>query len=110
MILLWATSGRDWGFRFLISEDEIDPLPLYEETFSGAGDGPEIYLRQNGKIALRFPDPEHRKDAAGRTIFHDFVLAGDLVTQVDSVASGELLIWPQVAGTYSRLWNESGER
>lgn len=110
MILLWATSGRDWGFRFLIAEDGTDPLPLYEETFSGAGEGAEICLRQNGVVALRFPDPEDRNDAAGRTIIHDFVLAGDAAQQIGSVADGRRLVWPQVADEYRRLWDGSAGR
>lgn len=105
MILLWATRGRDWGFRFLIVEDETDPLPLYEGVFGSAGDGPEICLRRNGKLALRFPDPEDRKDAAGRTIIHDFVLAGDSEPQIRSVEEGRRMVWPQVADEYGRLWD-----
>lgn len=110
MILLWATRGHDWGFRFLIATDGIDPLPLYEEVFSGAGEDSEIFLRQKGKVALRFPDPKNREDAAGRTIIHDFVLAEASAPQIRSVEEGRRLIWPQVAEEYGRRWGDPAGR
>ncbi|MGD7003337.1 hypothetical protein [Corynebacterium halotolerans] len=105
MILLWATRGRHWGFRFLIAEEGVDPLPLYEETFSGVGEEPEACRRRNGRIALRFPDPEGRKDAAGRAIVHDFVLTGNSAGKISSVAEGRGLVWNRVADNYARLWD-----
>lgn len=110
MILLWATRGRDWGFRFLITQNGTDPLPLYEATFGNAGEGSEFFLRHSGKVALRFPDPEDRKDAAGRTIIHDFALAGDDAQQIESVAEGRRLVWPQVADDYARIWDRPAGR
>ena len=72
MSLIWVTRGRTWGFRFLRDGGFKDPLPVYEEAFSGVEDEPEVWNRVGEKVALRFPDPLERKDLAGRVIPHDF--------------------------------------
>ena len=69
MILLWATRGRTWGFRFLPVDGtgpDADPLPLYERAFSGHEDEDEGCWRTDGLLAVRLRDPEGRADEAGR--------------------------------------------
>jgi hypothetical protein len=61
---IWATRGRTWGFRFLRSGGLEDPLGVYEDTFSQIGDQPKAWRRVADKVALRFPDPDGRRDAA----------------------------------------------
>lgn len=104
MTLIWATRGHSWGFKFLRDGGFNDPLPPYLEAFAGLEDEPEVYRRIGGTVALRFSDPEGRKDRAGRVIPHDFVVSGDLVDEVHSIADGRLLIWSQVADEYAREW------
>jgi hypothetical protein len=58
-------------------------------------------------VALRFPDPEGRKDFAGRVIPHDFVLFSPLADGVDSVDDGLQLVWPLVADEFEREWDRS---
>ena len=58
---IWATRGRTWGFRFLRKGGLVDPLGVYEATFSKVGDQPEAWRRVADKVALRFPDPDGRR-------------------------------------------------
>jgi len=103
--LIWATRGRTWGFRFLLDGGWGDPLSEYERAFSGASDRPTAWHRTSGAVAVRFPDPQGRRDASGRVIPHEFVATGDLATNVNSVAEGIQQIWPLVEHAYARIWN-----
>jgi len=102
---IWATRGRTWGFRFLRTGGLADPLSAYEDAFSAVGDQPEVWKREGDKCALRFPDPEGRRDAAGRVIPHDFVLLGSWAEIVDSLEAGRQQIWPEVAAEFEALWD-----
>ena len=103
--LIWATCGRSWGFRFLLTGELPDPLPVYDRVFAGLEDEPAAWRRAAGKVALRFPDPLGRKDAAGRVIPHEFVVSGDLADRIESVEDGLELVWPRVEVTYARVWD-----
>jgi hypothetical protein len=103
---IWATRGRTWGFRFLRRGGLDDPLGVYEEAFSQVGDQPEAWHRVADKVAMRFPDPDGRRDAAGRVIPHDFVLLGHWADQISSLEDGRQRIWREVAGEFERVWNE----
>ncbi|MEV0810368.1 hypothetical protein [Micromonospora sp. NPDC050200] len=109
MNLIWATRGRRWGFRFLLNGGFSDPLPKYEEAFSDVGDETEVFHRIGELVALRFPDPLEREDAAGRVIPHDFVVFGPLTEEIDSVEDGLRLIWcrPEVADEFARVWDSA---
>ncbi|MEU0092680.1 hypothetical protein [Kribbella sp. NPDC006257] len=106
--LIWATRGRSWGFRFLLSGGQADPLLDYERSFADLEDEPTTWRRAAGKVALRFPDPLGRKDAAGRVIPHEFVVSGDLAAEIETVEDGLQQIWPLVAGAYARVWDAEG--
>ncbi|TQM61726.1 hypothetical protein FBY41_1739 [Humibacillus xanthopallidus] len=102
--LIWATRGRSWGFRFLLDGGLSDPLLAYERAFANLEDEPTTCRRTAHKVALRFPDPLGRTDAAGRVIPHEFVVLGDLAKEIQSVEDGLQQVWPHVAGTYARIW------
>jgi len=108
--LIWATRGRDWGFRFLRNDASGDPLPVYDAAFSGVEDASEIFCRVAATdalpamVALRFADPAGRRDRAGRVIPHDFVVFGPLSDDIDSVEVGRQRIWPMVADDFERVW------
>lgn len=112
MSLLWATRGRVWGFRFLRNDVAGDPLPVYDVAFSGLEDEVQTCRRLASTdalpelVALRFPDPEGRRDRAGRVIPHDFVVLGALAEGVDSVDAGRQRIWPLVADEFERVWEQ----
>jgi hypothetical protein len=103
--LIWATRGRSWGFRFLLDGGLSDPLPEYERAFAGVLDEESAYHRQDGKVALRFPDPEGRRDTAGRLIPHEFLASGALAESINSLDDALHTIWPLVASTYARIWD-----
>ena len=105
MHLVWATRGRDWGFRFLLAGGFTDPLPAYESLFSGLEGEATLYRRVGPRVSLRFPDPLDRRDSAGRPIEHDFVLLPPLADEVGSVEEGVLKVWPLVADAYAGLWD-----
>ena len=105
--LMWATRGRRWGFRLLLTAGLRDPLRRYELAFDGAADGPTVCQRTAVGVALRFPDPDGRRDEAGRVIPHEFVLLGNLADDVQSVDDGVTLIWPMVADAYASTWDDA---
>ena len=105
MNLVWATCGRTWGFRFLLDGGYSDPLPVYERAFGGT-EGDSTTCRHVGShVALRFPDPQGRRDAAGRTIPHDVVALPPMAQEIHSVEDGQRLIWPLLADAFARLWD-----
>ncbi|CCQ13378.1 putative uncharacterized protein [Rhodococcus sp. AW25M09] len=68
--LIWATRGRNWGFRFLLDAGKGDPLPLYERAFAELGDEPAAWHRSGQVVAVRFPDPggdETQRDESSLT-------------------------------------------
>src|SRR5690606_28572221 len=108
MLLLWATRGRTWGFRFLPVDGtgpDADPLPLYERAFSGHEDEDEGCWRTDGLLAVRLRDPEGRADEAGRVIPHELVLDGAGADGITSTADVVRQIWPLLAERYAALWD-----
>jgi len=108
---IWATRGRTWGFRFLLDGDYPDPLPAYDRVFSGVEDEPRLCVRVGAQVALRFPDPLDRRDAAGRVIPHDFVILEPLADEepladkINSVNDGLQKVWPLVSDVFARVWD-----
>ena len=102
--LLWATRGRTWGFRFLLDGGLSDALAEYERVFADLKDEPSAWVRMAGRVGLRFPDPESRRDTAGRIIPHEFVILGPPSDRWESLEAGREWVWPRVAKTYERVW------
>jgi len=108
---IWATRGRSWGFRFLLDGEYPDPLPPYERVFSGVEDEPRLCVRVGDQVALRFPDPLGRRDAAGRVIPHDFVIfkplddEEPLADKIHSVEEGLEKVWPLVRDVFAQVWD-----
>ncbi len=103
---IWATRGRTWGFRFLRRGSRTNPLSDYESVFAEIGDQPQAWCRVADKVGLRFPDPDGRRDAAGRVIPHDFVLFGRWATEVGSLDDGRERVWPEVADEFAGYWDK----
>ena len=103
--IVWATRGRTWGFRFLLNAGLADPLAEYERVFADLKDEPTAWIRLVGRVGLRFPDPDGRRDAAGRIIPHEFVILGSQANRIQSLDAGKEWVWPRVAGAYQRVWN-----
>lgn len=105
---IWATRGRTWGFRFLRNGGLENPLDVYERAFSNVGDQPEVWNRVADQVAaLRFPDPDGRRDAASRVIPHDFVLVGHWADDINSLEEGRDRIWQEVTDEFKRVWDNT---
>lgn len=109
MIRLWATRGYSWGFRFLRQNIVGDPLPLYEGAFSLSQGEDECFHRFEGGVAIRFVDPEGRKDRSGREIVHDFVLDGAAVGRAASYDEVRDTVWKEVQEEYEALWESTAD-
>ena len=103
---IWATRGRNWGFRFLRTAGQSNPLEIYEAAFSGIEDTTETFRANADTVAFRFLDPEKRRDAAGRVIPHEFVLLPPLPGKVSSLDDGFHLVWPLVKDDFARDWQQ----
>jgi len=103
--LIWATRGRNWGFRFLLDAGLRDPLSEYERAFAELADERSAWRRTGRVVAVRFPDPKGRRDAAGRVIPHEFVVFGDGADVVNSVHDGEQHLWPLVEQSFEHVWD-----
>ena len=105
MKMIWATRGRNWGFRFLRDGGYSDPLPTYEAAFGGRFSEDEIWLPGAVHLAVRFQDPLHRKDSSGRIISHDFVLFDPEAQLITSLADAQKKLWAEVGSEYSDMWD-----
>lgn len=106
MTFIWSTRGRAWGFRFLRDGGSPDPFMEYAKAFSGVEQEREVWRRDDGVVALRFPDPGGRKDSAGRLIPQEFVVFETLASQINSVQDGIDVVWPKVANEFKEIWKQ----
>lgn len=108
-MLLWATRGRAWGTTFLLRGGLADPLPVYQRAFAGREDEESLLKQVDQLVAVRFADPEGRKDRAGRLIFHDFVLeatdAAEVCAEWESLEEAVAYLWPQVSTHFAGVWD-----
>ena len=105
MNFIWVTRGRAWGFRFLRDGGITDPLPVYERAFSNIRNERQGFDKRNDVIALRFADPEGRKDEAGRIIPHDFVIFDSIDSDLGSFEDGVVSVWPLVKEEFGEIWD-----
>lgn len=104
MTFIWATRGRNWGFRFLRKGGFSDPLPAFESAFAGIDAGPRAYHRLGTTVAVRFPDPSGRKDSAGRVIPHELVIFPPLSDELETVDDALERVWPLISGEFDATW------
>lgn len=107
MTFIWATRGKSWGFTFLEKAGRGDPLNEYERMTSHIREAASGCVRVGEAVAVKFRDPEGRRDRSGRPIPHTFVLYEDLARQVGSVEDALRLVWPLVAERYAAVWDLS---
>lgn len=107
-LIIWATRGRRWGFRFLFDAGLKDPLGTYDHLFDGVSETATAFRREGTTAIFRFPDPEGRRDTARRLIPHEFIVFGDSNASIDSAEAGQRLVWPLVSEIYAQVW-ESAE-
>ena len=100
----WPT--RKQGQDSPPSRGAEDPLLAYDELFDAANDQrPGVFRRLGDKVALCFPDPEQRTDAAGHLIPHEFVLSGPEADGVASLEEGRERVWLFVTAEYAEAWD-----
>lgn len=104
-MFIWSTRGRAWGYRFLRTGGSSDPLVERDRAFDGSDPEAEVFHRRGSTLALRFIDPEDRKDAAGRPIFHEVVIVGPESSGPKSLEEGIAAYWPALAAEYTRVWD-----
>ncbi len=109
MNVIWATRGRDWGFRFLRDGGFPDPLPVYDRAFTGVQTGPVAFHKTGTAVAVRFPDPAGRKDAAGRPIPHELVVLPPEAEQIHTVQDVLDHVWPSLADEYEKVWDSTSK-
>lgn len=107
MSIIWATRGRTWGFRFLRDGGHARPLEFYTRAFSQADDELEVFHQSTDSIAIRFADPQDRKDRSGRIIPHEFVLTGDDMKGISCLDDATSKIWPAFSATYNEIWDKN---
>ena len=103
--LIWATRGRNWGFRFLLDAGLSDPLQEYERAFAGVADEANAWGSTDRGVAVRFLDPKLRRDTSGRFIPHEFVVLGNCARLVNSVEEGKRQLWPLVEFAFEQAWD-----
>lgn len=104
MKFIWATRGKNWGFRFLLDGGYVDPLEMYENAFEGNENQPSVYQSRHGLTAVRLEDPEGRVDRAGRVIQHDFVFRTEDANEINNMEDARALLWPMISEKYARIW------
>jgi hypothetical protein len=105
MNVIWATRGKTWGFRFLLSGRQTHALALYEEAFAGVDSSPEVFQRRAGVLAVRFADPEGRKDRSGRLIPHEFVVLPPESQAMENFRDAQIALWKHVGARYAEVWD-----
>ncbi|ROS46166.1 hypothetical protein [Curtobacterium sp. PhB78] len=103
MNLIWATRGRTWGFRFLRTGGLTNPLEVYEAAFVGSDGAPFVFTQRAETLAVRFPDPEQRKDRAGRVIPHEFVVLAPDHLRLSDCESARAELWHAVEKEYASI-------
>lgn len=102
---IWATRGREWGFRFLRDGGYADPLPVYETAFDGVAEQRTVIRRVGDVLVIRFLDPEGREDHARRPISHDFVVRATASSPLPDMTVAARVAWESVADEYAGMWN-----
>lgn len=106
MNFIWATRGRTWGFRFLRTGDLPDPFDVYEAAFAGTEDTIDTFRNRGTTVAVRFADPNGRRDRAGRVIPHEFVILTPDAARFDTAEETRAALWDAVAEQYATIWDQ----
>jgi len=77
----------------------------YERIFRNTQDEPALLRRDGKNVAVRFPDPLGRRDAAGRVIPHEFIVLGGSAGEFQSYEDALDTIWPLVADAFAEVWD-----
>lgn len=114
--ILWSTRGQNWGFRLLLLPelDCSDWLDARHSMFREGKSAEEYFFNQGDirlssnltvpYLAFSFPDPEQRKDRAGRIIPHEVALFGEETKAFQDIQSAVDEIWKILSSNYAILY------
>lgn len=98
--IVFASRGKEHGTTFLQFGGLPDPLGEYDRAGFNFGEVPTGTMRRYGdrkeKIAINFLDPEGRRDAASRPIFHEVILPEGLASGIDDFDAAVSKVWPML--------------
>lgn len=107
--------GKNKGLRFLSRGGLTNPTAEHIKGFGDETtpdnlktDTHRRYGTNNEKIAVRFTDPENRRDASGRRIVHDVILPEEHAKDLGSNDTQVIRrAWKLVRPDYNKFWEES---
>ncbi|UGL63237.1 membrane protein [Arthrobacter phage Tokki] len=108
-----ATRSKHKGFSIYESGGLSEPLNEYTKAFGSNSDGGEIFKRygdSNEKVAVRFYDPEGRKDRSGRVIPHEVILPAPLAKDVTDLSGAISKVWPMIKDTVEAKYDPEANR
>ncbi len=106
--VIHASRGKDVGFRFLKKGGVPDPMHEYEKAFNDSMSGDLFQRLPDGKVAVRFMDPEGRKDFAGRLIPHEVIVPATMSSGLNSVSDVVQNLWPILKPAHDEMYVEEG--
>ncbi|ASM62284.1 hypothetical protein SEA_NIGHTMARE_8 [Arthrobacter phage Nightmare] len=106
--LIHATRGKERGFSLYKTGGLNSPLAEYDKAFDDQQNSTVFkrYGDNNEKVAVRFPDPDGRKDAAGRVIPHEIILPEALSKGVTNLDEAVAKVWPMVRDNVEARYND----
>lgn len=104
MNLVWAAGGFVRGTRIIRAPDGVDGLAVYEAAVPRLAMDAEAVAAWREGYALRFLDPDGRRDRAGRPIVHEVVILDPLAVP-DHVPTAVAEVWPEIRDEYAELWD-----
>lgn len=106
--------GKHIGFRILDSGGVQEPIGLLSAMGLTSGPGvegrtlnPGEMQKLAGKVAAYLPDPEGRRDAAGRPLSHTIVVPRGMADQIQSMDDVKTKVWPLLKPIYDQMYKES---
>lgn len=108
--IIHAARGKNAGWGFPQRGGLSDPVAEYQKSGLVEDASPNMFKRygdRQEKVAARFPDPEGRKDFAGRPIEHEVLLPESMAKNVTKHDDVEPLVWPMIKDTYEVLYDTS---
>lgn len=106
-----ASRGKNIGYHILDSGGVQNPVGLLDAlglTTSGSNElAPGEMRKMAGKIAAVLPDPEGRKDHAGRPLNHSIVIPRSMASDINSMDDVLQKVWPMLKPTYEEMYQRS---
>lgn len=107
--LIHLSRTKNKGLQFYRKGGTPDYFADWEDVFVKRGGNPDTHDHfeklSDGRIALAFPDPENRRDRAGRGIGHQVIIPKIMSEGIDTKEKAIGKIWPLLKYDYSVEYN-----